>query len=1058
MKQIARKALAMTLTLALLLTSAPAALASYALGSELHTVTQSLGEGVEVTRQYLWSATYSDLRTEHYLTYTPAEGIRPALLYGDSITGKQTLTAMAQSLEREGKRVLGGINGDYYVVATGAPLGMVLTEGELRSTPQYDTGWALGFLEDGTAFIGQPGLSVTATFGGQTLAISGGINKVRNERGGYYLLTGDFAATTLNTSPGIDVILRPLAQGLGEELTVQFPVTEETAPASEGGAEAFSGSEELTGEELIPEEVTREDVTGETTRTAVVTRTDRLQIGGRVSCEVVEVLHSTGKIDIPAGCYVLTIHENGNEWLREQLSALTAGERVEIDVVSADARWKDAVTAVGGMYKLVTDGKEESGLDKDQAPRSAVGVKADGSTVFYTVDGRRSGYSVGAGMDQVARRLIELGCVEAVCLDGGGSTTLGVTWPDSTALGTVNRPSDGKERANSNALFLVSEREATGVADHFYLTPNDNLMMAEASLQLTAAAVDTNGFPMAWEGPLQWSVEEGQGTVTEDGLFTAGKDSGLVTVAVTDGMLRGTVCIQVVRTPHTLRVSREGTDAALSALHVEPGGTVDLTAGTTWWNLPLSGRDENFIWTADPAVGTVDETGRFTAVDVNGKGYLTVSAGEKSVSIPVTVSGHILPLEDFEDGVTALIGTDTAAVTPERDLERVRFGKGSARIDYRAGEGKAIFGTTLTIPAGEKVLSLWVRGDGSGALLTAGFADSAGGLIEVELGAPVTTGWQQLRVDIPEGAVGLQSIAVSCGSDAARTGTFWLDQLTTSNGQAVDNDAPVIELSVENGILQAVVSDDFDGTMAAERITVSLDGQPLDFTWDAQASRLTLALPQGTGKLHRVTVTAADRSGNLTRVGCSYTDAEEREEPFPDMEGHWAREYTAYLYQQGVTTGVAVENGFEFCPDRAISRGEFALMLARWLGLDPEAYAEVELPFADAAEIPDWMLPAVRAMYAEGIMKGSQVGDQVYANVAADISRTESMTLLGRTQTKGYPAGELDFADADQVPDWALDHVKSLVTQGVVNGYNGLLTPNAPVTRAAVAKMLVEMT
>ena len=141
MKRMFSKILASALAAAMMM--APVASASQAMGSKVHNVTQTLGEGVELTRQHLWSATYSDLRTEHYLTYTPAEGIRPTLVYGDKVVSKQTLTAMAQGLEKEGKRVLGGINGDYYVVATGAPLGMVITEGELRSTPQYDVSWAL---------------------------------------------------------------------------------------------------------------------------------------------------------------------------------------------------------------------------------------------------------------------------------------------------------------------------------------------------------------------------------------------------------------------------------------------------------------------------------------------------------------------------------------------------------------------------------------------------------------------------------------------------------------------------------------------------------------------------------------------------------------------------------------------------------------------------------------------------------------------------------------------------------------------------------------------------
>ena len=62
-----------------------------------------------------------------------------------------------------------------------------------------------------------------------------------------------------------------------------------------------------------------------------------------------------------------------------------------------------------------------------------MGQRYDGSLIFYTIDGRKSGHSIGATMDQVARRLVELGCTTALCLDGGGSTTLAVTQPTDTA-------------------------------------------------------------------------------------------------------------------------------------------------------------------------------------------------------------------------------------------------------------------------------------------------------------------------------------------------------------------------------------------------------------------------------------------------------------------------------------------------------------------------------------------------------------------------------------------------------------------------------------------------
>ena len=57
--------------------------------------------------------------------------------------------------------------------------------------------------------------------------------------------------------------------------------------------------------------------------------------------------------------------------------------------------------------------------------------------IFYAMDGKQPGYSVGATQGQVAQRLIELGCVEAICMDGGGSTTIGVTYPDQEGMQVV---------------------------------------------------------------------------------------------------------------------------------------------------------------------------------------------------------------------------------------------------------------------------------------------------------------------------------------------------------------------------------------------------------------------------------------------------------------------------------------------------------------------------------------------------------------------------------------------------------------------------------------------
>ena len=116
--------------------------------------------------------------------------------------------------------------------------------------------------------------------------------------------------------------------------------------------------------------------------------------------------------------------------------------------------------------------------------------------------------------------------------------------------------------------------------------------------------------------------------------------------------------------------------------------------------------------------------------------------------------------------------------------------------------------------------------------------------------------------------------------------------------------------------------------------------------------------------MHRITVTATDVSGNMGRASVTVGSDTAQESPFADMNGHWAQSYTDYLRSYGIINGMTEGGVLVFSPNRSITRGDFALMTARWMGVDLATYEGVVLPFADADSIPAWSLPAVKAMYA----------------------------------------------------------------------------------------------
>ncbi len=142
------------------------------------------------------------------------------------------------------------------------------------------------------------------------------------------------------------------------------------------------------------------------------------------------------------------------------LAGAMVGQRVKISNHTTGFDWSKVKFAVGGGPTLVHDGKLsvdwKAQLFKDsfslnRHPRSAVGITTGGDMCLVAVDGRQPGISEGATLDELGQIMLHLGCIEAMNLDGGGSTCLNIHGLH------LNRPSDGFERPVSNAILLFQE-------------------------------------------------------------------------------------------------------------------------------------------------------------------------------------------------------------------------------------------------------------------------------------------------------------------------------------------------------------------------------------------------------------------------------------------------------------------------------------------------------------------------------------------------------------------------------------------------------------------------
>ena len=268
----------------------------------------------------------------------------------------------------------------------------------------------------------------------------------------------------------------------------------------------------------------------------------------------------------------------------------------ECNAAFAAGNVMEAVASFGDIFE---NGHARSGLDDiTRASRTAIGIKADGTVVMLMVDGRQAPYSVGMTMAEVAAAMETLGCVQAVNLDGGGSSTFATQRegePEKSTYAGLTlrcRPSDGYERKVSNTVMVLSTAKPTGQFDHAVLTPNDAVYTPGSTVQFSASGVDAVGGSATIPAGASWAVLSGGGSIDANGLYTATDTCGEVTIGLkVGGYTVGQTTIQV-QWPDKLGFTN-------TSVSIDFGKTSDLTFKPTWRGREVHYKDGDFVWTLD---------------------------------------------------------------------------------------------------------------------------------------------------------------------------------------------------------------------------------------------------------------------------------------------------------------------------------------------------------------------------------------------------------------------------------------------------------------------------
>ena len=166
----------------------------------------------------------------------------------------------------------------------------------------------------------------------------------------------------------------------------------------------------------------------------------------------VTAISTAGNMPITKGSIIISGHGAS----AAALAQLHVGDKVTISETLGNQVADAAETVVSGGPLLVEHGRahvrssEErmaADITKGRAPRTAVGIKKDGTLLMVVVDGRNNN-SAGLTLTELATYMLRLGAREAVNFDGGGSSVMAINGQ------VVNNPSDGRERPVSIGLGL----------------------------------------------------------------------------------------------------------------------------------------------------------------------------------------------------------------------------------------------------------------------------------------------------------------------------------------------------------------------------------------------------------------------------------------------------------------------------------------------------------------------------------------------------------------------------------------------------------------------------
>ena len=388
-----------------------------------------------------------------------------------------------------------------------------------------------------------------------------------------------------------------------------------------------------------------------------------LQLGETYTGTVESVSEEEG-FSIPEDCIVLAGYYGDAEGVKqlEQGAAVSftcnlyTGAYTEENGVLTDrgTECNDVTAAVNGFHLLAKDGQVNTSVVNAQVgadvnARTVIGITADGKVEILCVNKPGTNFSseltTGTTFSEITDYMMEeLGCVDILNMDGGGSTEMTARRAGSDSLETVSYPSDGSSRLVSNSLLIISDAPRSADVAQVLVDGSSSLYpgsSADYSVRLT----DSSGNALdSADYSVLWSAEKG--TIDETGHYTAPNEAGVDQITATVNGVEGSAQVTVVDL------------SGVTSLALNASGTVALKKGDTYQfgfnatkadgqKVEIAPELAKWSLSGDP-IGTLDEKGLLTVTAETGEAKVSCVFMDKTYTATVVIGLDEQIIDDFE--------------------------------------------------------------------------------------------------------------------------------------------------------------------------------------------------------------------------------------------------------------------------------------------------------------------------------------------------------------------------------------------------------------------------